>query len=99
VFTSDTYTTNELWEVAKEVEDLKAVFVDVSYPNERRALAEASKHLTPELLLSELGKLERDVKVYAVHIKPTNRDDVIKELSALGDTRVSVGEIGRVYEW
>jgi cAMP phosphodiesterase len=99
LFTSDTYTTNELWEVAKEVDELKAVFVDVSYPNERRALAEASKHLTPELLLPELEKLGRDVKVYAVHIKPTNRDDVIKELAALGDARVSVGEIGHAYEW
>jgi cAMP phosphodiesterase len=99
LFTSDTYTTDELWEVAGKVEELKAVFVDVSYPNERRELAEASKHLTPELLLTELEKLGRDVKVYAVHIKPTNREDVIRELSALGDARVSVGEIGRVYEW
>ena len=99
LFSSDTYTTNEIWEAAKEVEDLKAVFVDISYPNERRALAEASKHLTPELLSSELEKLDRDVKVYAVHIKPTNRDDVIKELAALGDARVSVGEIGHAYEW
>lgn len=99
LFTSDTYTTDEIWRVADRSEGLKAVFVDVSYPNEKRELAEASKHLTPELLAVELIKLTRNVEVYAVHIKPTNRDDVIQELMALGDPRVSVGEVDRVYEW
>lgn len=99
LFTSDTYTTDEIWRVADRSEGLKAVFVDVSYPNEKRELAEASKHLTPELLAVELRKLTRNVEVYAVHIKPTNRDDVIQELMALGDPRVSVGEVDRVYEW
>jgi len=75
------------------------VFVDISYPNERRELAEASKHLNPELLPGELKKLGRDVEIYAVHIKPTQRDSVIRELMELGDPRVSIGEINREYEW
>lgn len=99
LFTSDTYSTDEIWEVAARADALKAVFVDVSYPNERRQLAEASKHLTPELLAAELQKLNRDVEIYAVHIKPTNRQDVARELASLGDARVAVAEIGRVYEW
>jgi len=97
VFTSDTYTTDEIWKVARAARNLKAVFVDVSYPNELSELAAASKHLTPELLGGELQKLDRDVPVIAVHIKPTNRDDVIRQLGSL--KQVSVGEIDRVYEW
>jgi cAMP phosphodiesterase len=99
VFTSDTYSTDEIWEVAREAEHLKAVFVDVSFPNELGELAAASKHLTPELLAVELKKLKREVEVYAVHIKPTNRKEVIQQIAALGNPRVSVAEIDRVYEW
>ena len=99
IFTSDTYCTDEIWAEAKTRAHLKAVFVDVSYPNELGWLAEASKHLTPELLAADLRKLDRDVDVYAVHIKPTNRKDVIRQLAELGNPRVGVGEINRVYEW
>jgi cAMP phosphodiesterase len=99
LFTSDTYTTDGIWKVASEAENLKAVFVDVSFPDALGELAASSKHLTPRLLAMELKKLKRDVDVYAVHIKPTNRDAVIRELAELNDPRVSVGEIGRDYEW
>ena len=99
VFTSDTYTTDEIWSAAKEIENLKAVFVDVSFPNEMAELAQASKHLTPQLLADELKKLDREVEVYAVHIKPTNRDDVITQIAALTGPPVSIGEIDHVYEW
>jgi cAMP phosphodiesterase len=99
VFTSDTYVTDEIWEAARRVERLKAVFVDVSFPDELAGLAAASKHLTPELIALELEKLDRDVNVYAVHIKPTNREDVIRQLKLLNGRPVSVGEINRVYEW
>lgn len=99
VFTSDTYTTDEIWTAAREIEHLKAVFVDVSFPNEMGELAEVSKHLTPELLADELKKLDRDVEVYAVHIKPTNRDEVIKQIAALTGRPVSIGEIDHIYEW
>ena len=98
-FTSDTYTTDEIWRVAREIDDLKAVFVDVSFPNELAEVAEASKHLTPDLLVEELKKLDRNVEVYAVHIKPTNRDKVIKQIHELTGSAVSIGEINRVYEW
>lgn len=99
VFTSDTYTTNEIWEAANAARNLKAVFVDVSYPNEMGELAAAAKHLTPELLVGELAKLRRGVEVIAVHIKPTNRLDVVRQLNLLRNPVVSVGEIDRVYEW
>lgn len=98
-FTSDTYSTEELWKTASQDPHLKAVFAEVSFPNEMARLAEASKHLTPELLAVELGKLNREVDVYAVHIKPAYRDDVIRQIAALGKPRVTVGEIDRVYEW
>ncbi|HEU4388007.1 MAG TPA: 3',5'-cyclic-nucleotide phosphodiesterase [Blastocatellia bacterium] len=98
-FTSDTYVTDEFWRAAEARDDLRAVYVDVSYPSEMRELAAASKHLTPELLAGELQKLNRrDVDVLAVHIKPTNRGKVIAQLANL-DPPVAAAEIGRTYEW
>jgi cAMP phosphodiesterase len=99
LFTSDTYTTDEIWERARQTQNLKAVFVDVSYPNELEKLAAASKHLTPQSLARDLEKLRREVEVFAVHIKPTGRDQVIRELAALNDPRVSVAESDRTYSW
>jgi cAMP phosphodiesterase len=99
LFTADTYITDEIWKAARAAENLKAVFVDVSFPDEMAELAEASKHLTPGLLAAELRKLDRDVEVYAVHIKPTNREEVMRQLAALGDSRVAIGEIDREYSW
>jgi len=99
LFTSDTYTTDEIWERARQTSKLKAVFVDVSYPNELEKLAASSKHLTPQSLAQELEKLKRDVEVLAVHIKPAGRDQVIKQLAALSDPRISVAESDKVYTW
>jgi cAMP phosphodiesterase len=98
-FTSDTYVTDELWEAAGKTRNLKAVFVDVSFPDELDGLASASKHLTPALLASELKKLEREVAVFAVHIKPTNRDEVVRQLGLLNNPMIGVAELGRDYEW
>jgi cAMP phosphodiesterase len=99
IFTSDTYSTGEIWEAARGVQRLRAIFVDVSYPDELGELAAASKHLTPALLAEELKKLNRDVEIYAVHIKPTNRDEVIHQLGVLNNSRILIGEINRLYEW
>jgi cAMP phosphodiesterase len=99
IFSADTYVTDELWQIASEQENLKAIFVDVSYPNELEALADASKHLTPQTLAADLKKLHRAAEIYAVHIKPSNREQVIAQLRALGNPSVTAAEIGRVYEW
>ncbi|HKY06146.1 MAG TPA: 3',5'-cyclic-nucleotide phosphodiesterase [Blastocatellia bacterium] len=97
--TSDTYSTDEIWSVAGATERLKAVFVDVSYPNEFEPLAAASRHFTPQTLALDLKKLGRQAEIYAVHIKPSNREQVVRELAGLSSPEVRVAEINRVYEW
>lgn len=99
VFTSDTYHTEEIWHLANRLEHLKAIFVDVSYPNEMETLAATSKHLTPQSLDKELRKLSRDVPVYAVHLKPQYRTVVLDQLGAIRRPKVSAAEIGHDYVW
>ena len=97
--TSDTYVTDAIWNAASRRERVKAVFVDVSYPDELEELAAASRHFTPRSLASDLRKLTCDVPVFVVHIKPAYREAVLRQLAGLEDSRVSVAEIGRTYEW
>ena len=99
LFTSDTYSTDEIWEAASASAFLKAIFVDVSYPAALEELARASKHFTPRSLAADLVKLRRQAEIYAVHIKPSNREQVIQELEELFGRRVMVAESGRMYEW
>jgi cAMP phosphodiesterase len=97
VFTSDTHHTEEIWRLANSVPNLRAVFVDVSYPNEMETLAADSKHLTPQGLDEELNKLHVSVPVYAIHLKPQFRNEVVRQLQSLSRSNISIGEIGREY--
>jgi ribonuclease BN (tRNA processing enzyme) len=98
LITSDTYHTDEIWEVANRLR-VNAVFVDVSYPNEMASLAEDSKHLTPRALDVELAKMDAVVPVFAVHLKPQFRTRTIEQLAALGRPNVTIGEIGKEYRF
>jgi cAMP phosphodiesterase len=99
-FSSDTAETEVFWEVASQAPHLEALFIEASFPNSMRALAEASKHLTPTMLQDELRKLSHNgMDILAVHLKPAYRETVARELNELGIDNLSVMEIGRVYEW
>ncbi len=76
---------------------LRAVFLECSFPNRLGEMAAKTGHLTPELWTRELKKIPADASVFAVHIKPHYRDEVIAELDALGNGRVRVAEMGREY--
>lgn len=80
-FTGDTYTTNQFWEQCNKKENLKSVVVDVSFPSHMDTVAEATKHLTPDLLLEELDKLaNKDLDIYINHIKPGFKEEIAEEL-------------------
>ncbi len=99
LFSSDTYATDELWRVANRTRDLRAIYVDVSYPSDMEELARRARHFTPTSLLRDLRKLERAVPILAVHLKPTLRDRVAREIAALRHPRLRVAEIGRDVRW
>lgn len=99
VFSSDTGPTDELWDRAKSLKNLRAIFLEATFPNRMKGLAAAAKHLTPELFGRELSKLDRDVAVFAVHIKAKYRREVIEELQALKLGRLEVMLPGKTYEF
>ena len=99
-FSSDTAETEKFWALINRARHLDALFIEASFPNSMRPLAEASKHLTPAMLSDELTKLNHNgIDILAVHIKPAYRDTVINELESLGISKLAVMEAGRVYRW
>jgi ribonuclease BN (tRNA processing enzyme) len=94
---SDTGPTACFWAIAQATANLKAVFLDASFPNSMEELALASKHLTPKLFAAEAKKLARVVPFFAVHIKPRYYETVVAELCALRLEHVKVGSPGETY--
>ncbi len=59
-YSGDTGPTDRLWEVLAETEQLKALLMEVSFPNAEGRLARASGHHTPETLAKDMAKLARN---------------------------------------
>jgi cAMP phosphodiesterase len=96
-FPSDTGPTEAFWRAAAALPELKAVFLECSFPDDQHELARKAKHLTPTLFAGEVGKLGRaGVEVIAVHIKPIFHDQVVNELQALRLPGLRIGRPGRV---
>lgn len=99
IIAGDTGPTARLWEVAHQTVGLRAVFLEACFPNSLKRLAEASCHLTPEMFGQEVGKMPRGIKVVAMHIKVRYRDEVIRELNALGLANLEIGVCEKVYDF
>jgi glyoxylase-like metal-dependent hydrolase (beta-lactamase superfamily II) len=97
LYSGDTYQTEEIWSLGRMIPELKAVFLESSFPDELGALAKKSKHLTPSLFLTEFQKLERsDLPLYAYHMKPEFRNQIEEQISRLGIERVAFLEEGQI---
>jgi cAMP phosphodiesterase len=94
-FVTDTAPTEAVWALANRTPNLKAVFLEVTFPESHAWLAQVSKHLTPSLFAAEVAKLRPGVAVYAIHVKARFREAVLAELAALELPNVTVLEAGR----
>lgn len=85
VYGGDTGPTEELWRQVNALDDLQALMMEVSFPNDEAELARKSLHLTPETLAGELDKLQHaeELPILLYHIKPTFEARVLKELADL----------------
>ncbi len=80
----DTGPTTRFWRTVNQSRRLKALLVEMSFPNELQDLADISGHLTPNTLATELAKVNRDgYPVYLYHLKPAHTAVLKRELAAL----------------
>jgi cAMP phosphodiesterase len=90
LFTLDTGPTDRIWEIAKGVNNLKAIFTEVSFPNSLLNVALASQHHTPRSLHDELSKMPKEIPVILTHLKPNYRDEIMKDIRDLHEDRIQV---------
>lgn len=96
----DTSEMDEFWTVVNNQPTLSALMIECAFPNELQDLAELSHHLTPKTLAAEMEKFELpDCPVFIINVKPNYREQVIAQLLELKLERVSIMEVGRIYDW
>lgn len=81
----DTGPTDALWTALRGVHNLKALFLETSFPNALQRLAEQSGHLTPATMSDELtGKFPKrqGLPVLLYHLKPAFARQLHQEVAA-----------------
>jgi ribonuclease BN (tRNA processing enzyme) len=97
VVASDTGPTTALWKRANATPNLKAIFLEASFPESLAALATVSKHLTPLRFAQEVRKLNSDPAVIAVHLKNRYFAELVRELQALAIPKLEIGRFDKPY--
>ncbi len=99
LFSGDTAVTEEIWRVARETNEIRAIIVETSFPNALQDLAVVSGHLTPRMLKQELAKFGPITQpIYIYHMKAQhNLDEIRREVLALGYPQLTFFEDGKTY--
>lgn len=96
----DTGPTVDFWRRVNGARKLKALMVEVSFPNELQGLADVSGHLTPNTLATELAKLDRNgIPVLLYHLKPAYAAALRREVAALKLPGVRVLKVGDQFDF
>lgn len=93
IFSSDTGPTEEIWRFAHTLARLRAVYLEVTFPNAMAWLADLARHLTPALAEQECAKIPARARVLAVHLHARHRAKVEKELA--GVSRIEIARFGK----
>ncbi|MFN7989870.1 MAG: 3',5'-cyclic-nucleotide phosphodiesterase [Thermoanaerobaculia bacterium] len=99
LFSSDTGPTEALWAEARRRADLKAIFVECSFPDAMAEIADVSKHLTPATLQAEMRKFPAGVPVNLYHMKPPTLPQLRADVAALADPRIRLLDDGDELEF
>lgn len=87
----DTGPTRRFWKKVNAQPRLRALLVELSFPNALQGLADVSGHLTPRTLAGELAKLDRNgCPILLYHLKPAHVAELKREVARLALPNVRV---------
>ncbi|MCE5300154.1 MAG: 3',5'-cyclic-nucleotide phosphodiesterase [Spirochaetia bacterium] len=100
MYSGDTKETEAIWAEAKKLgKKLKAVFVDVAFPDRAGFLAESSCHLTPASFAGQLHKLGGlKPKVFVYHLKPEYLKEIRADMKKIKGYKITIMEDGKTYK-
>ncbi len=95
-YSGDTGPTDALWKVLRKEKNLKALLMEVSFPNREQKLATDSGHHTPRTLAKDLKKFGKpqDLPTLLYHIKPVFQGEVEQECARLKNVNLTVTALG-----
>jgi 3',5'-cyclic-nucleotide phosphodiesterase len=98
-YSGDTGPTQRMWEVLNAEPNLRALLMEVSFPDREGRLARVSGHHTPATLAKDLAKYRApaDLPTLLYHIKPVFQAEVERECAALPGLCLEVCQIGDQY--
>jgi cAMP phosphodiesterase len=98
-YSGDTGPTERIWKVLNDGPPLKAMLMEVSFPNDEQKVATLSGHFTPKTLAADLKKYERsgDVPFLLYHIKPSFQAKVERECAKIKGVNLTVMRLGERY--
>jgi cAMP phosphodiesterase len=98
-YSGDTGPTERLWKVLNGVEDLRAMLMEVSFPNREHKLATLSGHHTPKTLERELKKYKKskDLPFLLYHIKPVFQAEVEKECALIRGVNLTIPKLDDLF--
>ncbi len=98
VYTGDTGPTEAIWHRMKK-HRVKALIIEVSFPNDMEELAIATGHLTPALLDLEIRKMATiPEKIYISHLKAFYKEKIQEELARLSGVDLELLEEGKRFQ-
>ncbi len=106
-YSGDTGPTDRFWELLSETPNLKALLMEVSFPNRESGLAKVSGHHTPATLAEDMKKLSQtsrsggakngqapeSLPTLLYHIKPVFQREVEIECSRLSGLSLEVAQL------
>ncbi len=97
LYTGDSGPTEAIWKKMRG-RDVKALIVEVSFPNELSSRALVTGHLSPSLLEAELRKMPSlPGKIYISHLKPPFRSQIEAELARIPGVCLEILEEGKTF--
>ncbi len=79
LYSGDTGSVQEVIQVIRSTENLKALFIETSYPNRLKKLAKDAGHLIPAALGELLAELNPDIPVWLFGMKPQYIAEITNE--------------------
>lgn len=95
-YSGDTGPTDRLWELLNQTPNLKALLMEVSFPNREQRVATESGHHTPRTLIKDLKKLTdpKDLPTLLYHMKPVFQGELEQECAKLKGVNLTVTQLG-----
>ena len=94
-YSGDTGPTDRLWELLNQTPNLKALLLEVSFPNREQRLATLSGHHTPKTLFRDLKKYKspQDLPTLLYHMKPFFQGELEQECARLKGVNLAVTQL------